>query len=142
LAAALLIPLLLSGCNGAQFSAGTLVQALLIGLILGSAYALIALGYTLVYGVIKLINFAHSDVYMVGAFVGFYALRFFLRWLNYTQGVSPVVCFALSVIVSALVCAALAMLMERFAYRPLRKSSRIAALITAVGVSFLLENLG
>ncbi|MDQ3023518.1 MAG: branched-chain amino acid ABC transporter permease [bacterium] len=112
------------------------------GLTLGALFALVAIGYTMVFGIIKLINFAHGDIYMVGAFVGYYALRFFIRWLNFTEGVSLIVCFALSVIVSAIACAALAMIIERLAYRPLRKSTRIAALITAVGVSFLLENLG
>ncbi|MEZ5339068.1 MAG: branched-chain amino acid ABC transporter permease [bacterium] len=119
-----------------------MIENLLIGLILGSVYALIALGYTLVYGVIKLINFAHGDIYMLGAFSGFYLLRFTVRWLNFTQGVDLIWCFVISVIVSAALCAGLAVLMERLAYRPLRKSSRIAALITAVGVSFLLENGG
>jgi branched-chain amino acid transport system permease protein len=142
LLAIVLLPLIVTGCSGRPLTVGTLVEQLLIGLILGSVYALIALGYTLVYGVIKLINFAHGDIYMVGAFVGFYSLRFFIRALHFTNGVSLVVCFALSVIVSAALCATLAVIIERLAYRPLRNSSRIAALITAVGVSFLLENLG
>jgi branched-chain amino acid transport system permease protein len=131
----------MGGCSGV-LSLGTLVEQLILGLILGSVYALIALGYTLVYGVIKLINFAHGDIYMLGAFFGFYLLRFTYRWLHYTHGFSLILCFAISVVVSAVICAGLAVLMERFAYRPLRGSSRIAALITAVGVSFLLENLG
>jgi len=136
-----LIPLL-GGCSGGQLTLGGLIDQLILGLILGSVYALIALGYTLVYGVIKLINFAHGDIYMLGAFFGFYMLRFTIRWLHFTQGISLIWCWIISVVVSAVVCAGLAVVMERFAYRPLRGSSRIAALITAVGVSFLLENSG
>jgi len=136
-----LVPLL-GGCNGVPLTIGTLVEQLLIGLILGSIYALIALGYTLVYGVIKLINFAHGDIYMLGAFGGYYFLRFTIRWLHFNHGVSLITCFVISLIISAVICALLAMLMERLAYRPLRRSTRIAALITAVGVSFFLENSG
>jgi len=136
-----MIPLL-GGCAGGQLTLGGLIDQLILGLILGSVYALIALGYTLVYGVIKLINFAHGDIYMLGAFFGFYMLRFTIRWLYYTEGISLIWCWIISVVVSSVVCAGLAVIMERFAYRPLRGSSRIAALITAVGVSFLLENAG
>jgi len=136
-----LVPVL-GGCGAVPLTLGGLIQQLLIGLILGSIYALIALGYTLVYGVIKLINFAHGDIFMLGAFFGYYVLRFTIRWLYYTHGVSLIICFVIATTVSAVLCAALAMLMERLAYRPLRRSTRIAALITAVGVSFLLENAG
>lgn len=136
-----LVPLL-GGCGGAPLTLGTLVEQLLIGIILGSIYALIALGYTLVYGVIKLINFAHGDIYMLGAFGGYYCLRFTIRWLHFEHGTSLILCFVISLLVSAIACALIAMLMERLAYRPLRRSTRIAALITAVGVSFLLENSG
>jgi branched-subunit amino acid ABC-type transport system permease component len=134
---------ILGGCaGGAPLSVASITQQLLIGLVLGSIYALLALGYTLVYGVIKLINFAHSDVYMLGAFAGYYVLRFAIRWLNFTQGLSLAWCFVIAAVVSAVLCAVIAVVMERLAYRPLRKSTRIAALITAVGVSFLLENGG
>ena len=136
-----LVPLL-GGCGGGQVTLGSLLEQLFIGLILGSVYALIALGYTLVYGVIKLINFAHGDIYMLGAYGGYFLLRLTIRWLHYEYGVHLIICFIISTIISAAVCALLAVLMERFAYRPLRGSSRIAALITAVGVSFLLENSG
>ncbi|MCE5235637.1 MAG: branched-chain amino acid ABC transporter permease [Clostridiaceae bacterium] len=103
------------------------LQQLVNGFSLGSIYALIALGYTMVYGIIKLINFAHCDVYMVGAYVGYFcmtALRlpFFLA-------------LALSMLFSTL----LGMAIERAAYKPLRGAPRIAALITAIGVSLLLE---
>lgn len=139
-AALCLVPLL-GGCAD-NLTLGSIVEQLILGLILGSVYALIALGYTLVYGVIKLINFAHGDIYMLGAFIGFYMLRFTIRWLHMTEGVGLIWCWVISVIVSMAICAVLAVIMERLAYRPLRGSSRIAALITAVGVSFLLENAG
>ncbi len=134
------LPMTIS-CEG-RASPGYFLEQFIIGLILGSVYALIALGYTLVYGVIKLINFAHGDIYMLGAFFGYYALRFTIRWLNFTMGVSLIVCFVISVVFTMVLCAIVAVIMERLAYRPLRRSTRIAALITAVGVSFLLENLG
>jgi len=140
-AAVCLIPLLV-GCDGAQLTFGGFIEQLILGLILGSVYALIALGYTMVYGVIKLINFAHGDIYMLGAFIGYYMLRITIRWLHFTGGVSLIWCWVISVLVSVVVCAVIAVVMERLAYRPLRGSSRIAALITAVGVSFLLENAG
>ena len=107
-----------------------IIQQLINGLSLGSIYALIALGYTMVYGVLKLINFAHGDVYMVGAFAGFFAATSF-GW-----GFFPTLLFAMAV------AAVLGLLIERVAYRPLRNASRIAALITAIGVSLFLENLG
>jgi len=140
-AAICLVPFF-GGCSGTPLTLGTLVEQLILGLILGSVYALIALGYTLVYGVIKLINFAHGDIYMLGAFGGYYLLRFTIRWLHFTEGISLIWCWVISVVVSAAACALIAVVMERLAYRPLRGSGRIAALITAVGVSFLLENLG
>ena len=97
-------------------------------------YALIALGYTLVYGVLRFINFAHCDVFMVGAFVGMYAGR------NFNQ---PSLGGGLLVMVAAmLACAALGILIERCAYRPLRNRSKLSVLITAIGVSLLLENAG
>jgi branched-subunit amino acid ABC-type transport system permease component len=141
LACLVLLPCLF-GCGSGPISPGAVVEQLLIGILLGSVYALIALGYTLVYGVIKLINFAHCDIYMVGAFTGYYVLRLSIRYLTFNYGASLITCFIISILVSVIVCAVLAVVMERLAYRPLRKGSRIAALITAVGVSFLLENLG
>ncbi len=110
------------------------LQHLLNGLSVGTVYALIALGYTMVFGVLKLINFAHGDVYMVGAFAGYY--------LGTTLGVdrSPSVAGAALVTLGAMaVCGALGYVIERFAYRPLRHRPRLTALITAIGVSFLLE---
>lgn len=102
-------------------------QQLINGLSLGSIYALIALGYTMVYGIIKLINFAHGDVYMLGAFAAFYATTYF--HLN----------FFLAMIVSLFLCGVLGVLIERIAYKPLRHATRISALITAMGVSYIIE---
>lgn len=103
------------------------VQQLVNGISLGSIYALIALGYTMVYGIIKLINFAHGDVFMIGAFVGFYAIT---RW---DLG------FFSALILAMVVTAILGVLIERIAYKRLRNATRIAALITAIGVSLLIE---
>jgi branched-subunit amino acid ABC-type transport system permease component len=141
LAALLALPFM-AAWSGVTFSVSGLLNQILIGLILGSIYALIALGYTLVYGVIKLINFAHGDIYMLGAFLGYYFLRITIRYFNFINGLPLLWCYVISTIASAVICALLAMLMERLAYRPLRRSTRVAALITAVGVSFLLENMG
>ena len=110
------------------------LQQLINGLSVGSMYALIALGYTLVYGVLRFINFAHSDVFMIGSFVGFYAGR------NLTQ--SSLGGGLLVMIVAMLACAALGIVIERLAYRPLRNRSKLTVLITAIGVSLLLENAG
>jgi branched-chain amino acid transport system permease protein len=112
----------------------TLLQNLLNGIAAGSIYALIALGYTMVYGILKLINFAHGDIFMIGSFVGFYAGG----WLSKNNTGSPVNA-AIVLMLSMLVCALLGYLNERIAYRPLRNHPRIASLITAIGVSFLLE---
>ena len=103
-----------------------MLQQLVNGLILGSVYALIALGYTMVYGIIKLINFAHGDLYMMGAFIGYYLINSFQ--LN----------FFLALILTMVLTACLGVLIEFLAYRPLRNSTKIAALITAIGVSFFL----
>jgi branched-chain amino acid transport system permease protein len=116
-----------------------LLQQLANGLAWGSIYALIALGYTLVYGILRLINFAHGDVYMVGAFAAYYLARA----TGAGAGEHPSPYLALFVLLGSMVlCALLGMMIEFFAYRPVRKSSRITALITAIGVSLLLENLG
>jgi branched-chain amino acid transport system permease protein len=110
------------------------LQHLVNGISVGTIYALIALGYTMVYGVLKLINFAHGDVYMVGAFTGYYLARA----LN--VGDNPSFARAVPIFAgSVIVCGVLGVAIERFAYRPLRHRPRLAALITAIGVSFLLE---
>jgi len=124
-------------------------QYVVDGLQLGFVYALIALGYTMVYGIVKLINFAHGDVFMVGAFVSFYTITKFNlhRWPQFFIPNMPeilvVIIGTLTVIaLSMLVCVALAVTIERVAYKPLRDAPRIAALITAIGVSFFLEFFG
>lgn len=137
----------------------TFLQQLINGVSLGAIYSLIALGYTMVYGVLKLINFAHGDVYMVGAFMGYYLANglgargaqmigagpdgFVARGLLGSGSMEPSLITALVVMLLAMaICAALGVIIERFAYRPVRKYSRLTALITAIGVSLLLENGG
>src|SRR6201987_2761625 len=115
----------------------TFIQLTIDALTLGSVYALIALGYTLVYGVLKLLNFAHGDVFMVGSFVGFGVFQL----LGGSDPVLPLWLFLTVVTLSAMaVCAGLGVAIERFAYRPLRDAPRIAPLISALGVSFFLAN--
>jgi len=108
------------------------------GIILGSVYALIALGYSMVYGILKLLNFAHGDVYMIGSFIGFGVLTLLGGPL------SPAIPVALLVlcmfVVAMLGSGFLGLAIERFAYRPLRDAPRIAPLISALGVAFFLEN--
>ncbi|OGF18188.1 MAG: ABC transporter permease [Candidatus Eisenbacteria bacterium RBG_16_71_46] len=112
-------------------------QQLVNGITWGSVYALIALGYTMVYGILKLINFAHGDVYMLGAFFAYYSAR----WLGVAEHPTPL--HALGVLLLAMAgCAVVGIVIERAAYKPVRRSSRLAALITAIGVSLLLENAG
>jgi branched-chain amino acid transport system permease protein len=108
------------------------------GLTLGSLYALIALGYSMVYGILKLLNFAHGDVYMIGAFDGWYTLHALGGPLNPT--VSGAAVLFVMFIVSMLGCGVLGVAIERFAYRPLRNAPRIAPLISALGVSIFLQN--
>jgi len=113
-------------------------QLTINGIILGSIYALIALGYSLVYGILKLLNFAHGDVYMIGSFIGFGVLTLLGGPL------SPAIPVALLVVcmfvVAMLGSGVLGLAIERFAYRPLRDAPRIAPLISALGVAFFLEN--
>lgn len=104
-------------------------QQLINGITLGTVYALIALGYTMVYGIIQLINFAHGDVYMVGAFIGVLMAGVFKQNLF------------VSIFAAMFVCIILGVVMERFAYRPLRKANRLAPLISAIGISIFLETL-
>ena len=99
------------------------------GISLGSVYAIIALGYTMVYGIAKMLNFAHGDVIMVGGFVAFTAMN--------SAGLPPLV----AVLLSMLVCTVLGVVIERVAYKPLRMASPLAVLITAIGVSYFLQNL-
>jgi branched-chain amino acid transport system permease protein len=112
----------------------TFLQQLVNGLSLGSIYALIALGYTMVYGVLRLINFAHGDVYMLGAYAGYYLSR-------KLKGDEPSLVSALLVMLGAmLACAIVGAIIERFAYRPVRRAARLTLLITAIGVSLFIEN--
>ena len=114
----------------------TFVQLTLNGLTLGSVYALIALGYSLVYGILKLLNFAHGDVFMVGSFIGYGALQLLG---GSTDPIVPVWLLLTLITLAAMAgCAVLGVAIERFAYRPLRDAPRIAPLISALGVSFFL----
>jgi branched-chain amino acid transport system permease protein len=110
------------------------LQQVINGLSVGFVYALLALGYTMVYGILRFINFAHSDVFMVGAFCGFYFARLFPA--------HSLIGGLLVTLMAMLVCALLGIIIERLAYRPLRGGSNLAVLITAIGVSLLLENAG
>lgn len=107
------------------------IQQLVNGLSLGSIYALIALGYTMVYGIVKLINFAHGEILMVGAYTAYYVLR--------TVGASPLG-LALAFAAAMIVCGITGITIERFAYRPLRSSPRLNSLITAIAMSLILQN--
>ncbi len=114
------------------------IQLTLDGLTIGSVYALVALGYTLIYGVLKLLNFAHGDVFMVGSFIGYGVLQ---ALGGASDPMVPVWLLLLLVTGAAMVgCAVLGVVIERFAYRPLRDAPRIAPLISALGVSFFLAN--
>jgi branched-chain amino acid transport system permease protein len=115
-----------------------LIQTIINGLTTGFLYALIALGYSMVYGVLKLLNFAHGDLYMIGAYIGY----FVIQWFGGPSSLSiPVpVLVAIMFVLAAAGAGVLGVLIERFAYRPLRDAPRIAPLITALGVSFILEN--
>lgn len=110
-----------------------LIQQLTNAFVIGSFYSLIALGYSMVYGIIKLLNFAHGDIYMVGAFAGFSVLSLF-------AGDAGVLGIAVAFFAAMIIAGFLGMGIERVAYRPLLSSSRLAILITAVGVSLVLEN--
>src|SRR3954469_2541266 len=112
-----------------------LLQHIVDGVSLGAIYALIALGYTMVYGVLQLINFAHGDVFMLGSMIGWDASS---RWTQ--EAAHPSWLGALGVtLVSIMACAATGFFIERFGYRPLRASPKLNSLITAIGFSFLLE---
>src|SRR5688500_2653574 len=111
-----------------------LLQHLINGLAAGTIYALVALGYTMVYGVLKLINFAHGDVMMVGCYVG-YATAMGLGRTNQSTFLGVILVF----LAAMAVCAFIGWLIERFAYRPLREKPRLTALITAIGISFALS---
>jgi len=113
-------------------------QELVNGVVTGALYALVALGFSMVYGVLKLLNFAHGDLYMVGAYIGFFVIQWFGGPSHLTIAV-PLLLVIMFVLAGGLV-GGLGVAIERFAYRPLRNAPRIAPLITAIGVSFFLEN--
>jgi branched-chain amino acid transport system permease protein len=110
------------------------LQQLLNGISLGSVYAMMAIGYTMVYGIVKLINFAHGDILMIGAFCGYYVLQWSAGTAN------PVLALALAFLFAMGLSALIGMLIEVTCYKPLRSAPRINALITAIGVSIVLEN--
>jgi branched-chain amino acid transport system permease protein len=116
-----------------------LLQQLVNGLAQGGIYALIALGYTMVYGILRFINFAHGDIFMLGAFAGFYLGPAILRLFGDTPSYPAA---ALVLVFAMLACAVIGIVIERLCYRPLRDQPRISILITAIGVSLLLENGG
>ena len=115
------------------------VQQLINGLALGSVYALIALGYTMVYGILQLINFAHGEIYMLGAYLGIIVLGV-LTSLGWTASHLPL-SLAVTVAVSMAFCSAYGAVIERIAYRPLRRATKLAPLISAVGMSIVLQNV-
>ncbi len=141
----------------------TFLQQLINGISLGAIYALIALGYTMVYGVLRLINFAHGDIFMLGAFMGYYlsngiGVRAAQSFMSNPEGSAfgrliskgllggttepSIITAVLIMLLSMAICAGIGLIIERLAYRPVRKYSRLTALITAIGVSLLLENGG
>ena len=105
------------------------ISYLLNGISLGSVYAIIALGYTMVYGIAKMLNFAHGDVIMIGCYIVFTMMT--------TMGLNPIV----SILAAIVGCTVLGVVIEKIAYKPLRKASPLAVLITAIGVSYFLQNL-
>ena len=115
-----------------------LTQQLINGLVLGSIYALVALGYTMVYGILELINFAHGEVTMFGAMI---CLAVIGAFMANGSDVNGLVIVAIGLLAAIAVCVALGFLIERVAYRPLRRAPRLAALITAIGMSIVLQNL-
>ena len=120
-------------------SISEVLQHFLNGLTLGGIYALIALGYTMVYGILKFINFAHGEILMVGAYVGMFAFDFLRGDMPY--GPLMMVVFFIAMIIAMLISALLGMTIEKIAYKPLRKATRLAPLLSAIGVSFILSNL-
>jgi branched-chain amino acid transport system permease protein len=113
-------------------------QELVNGITTGALYSLVALGFSMVYGVLKLLNFAHGDLYMIGAYVGFFVIQWFGGAANI--GIPVPLLLAIMFLLAAGVSGGLGVAIERFAYRPLRDAPRIAPLITAIGISFFLEN--
>lgn len=121
-------------------SISVLGQQLVNGVTLGGMYALIALGYTLVYGIMLMINFAHSEMFMGGAFVGLFTFNFLSKYSFFTEsGIGLVFLFLLTFLIAGIAIGCLGVLIERLAYRPLRHAPRLAPLISAIGVSIFLQ---
>jgi branched-chain amino acid transport system permease protein len=117
-------------------SIDVLLQQIVNGLVVGSVYALVALGYTMVYGILQLINFAHGEIVMIGALVALFASKALMA-----AGVPPVLALLIAILAAMIVCAIVGVLIERVAYRPLRTAPRLAPLITAIGVSIFLQQV-
>lgn len=118
----------------------TLPQVIIDGLTLGAVYAVIAIGYTLVYGILELINFAHGEIFMSGAFIGT-AILFFFSSLGFLSSMPAILAFIIIIVVASIATGFLGMGVERVAYRPLRRAPKLITLITAIGVSFLLQDI-
>ncbi|HEX4714712.1 MAG TPA: branched-chain amino acid ABC transporter permease [Ktedonobacteraceae bacterium] len=120
------------------------LQLLVAGLVIGSIYSLISLGYTMVYGIIELINFAHGDIFMIGTLVvlGMFEGVFHLTQASHISGLPLIGILVVTCLVTMLLCAVLGVVIERVAYRPLRNAPRLAPLISAIGVSLILEDIG
>src|SRR2546428_11124501 len=120
-----------------------ILQELVVGITTGAIYALIALGYTMVYGIIELINFAHGDIFMIGTLVSIAIFGLFgITSTSQPTGLTLASILIVTCLSSMLVCAVLGVVIERVAYRPLRNSPRLAPLISAIGVSLILEDVG
>ncbi|MCR4735510.1 MAG: branched-chain amino acid ABC transporter permease [Treponema sp.] len=117
------------------------LQQLINGLSLGSIYALIALGYTMVYGIVKLINFAHGDIMMMGAYAGYFVLVAMCKDASGNNYIVTVPALLCAFLVAMIFCALLSLVIERFAYRPLRNAPRLNSLITAIAVELILQNV-
>ena len=113
-----------------------LLQQIVNGLVVGSVYALVALGYTMVYGILQLINFAHGEIVMIGGLTSLFAAKGLLA-----MGAPPLLALLVAILAAMIACAIVGVLIERIAYRPLRNAPRLAPLITAIGVSILLQQL-
>src|SRR5215204_7662576 len=149
IAVALVVALLVLLLREAAQEPSQFASQLIIGITNGAIIALIALGYTLVYGIIELINFAHGDNFMIGSFVGltvlsgtFFGLSFFGSITDDSGALIRLAGVLIALVVAMIACGLLGVGIERLAYKPLRNSPRLAVLITAIGMSFILQNVG
>ena len=118
----------------------TIPQVLIDGLTLGTVYAVIALGYTMVYGILELINFAHGEIFMTGAFIGT-GILIILTGMGWVSALPAIVMLIFVLLITAILTGFIGMGIERVAYRPLRKAPKLIALITAIGISFVLQDI-